>query len=496
MKYSDTRIAPYLPSLQPPWVKTFNRNLYEYRSHIPHGSFASLDEFNWYNGESPRFRHPYALYSAGHAEWDLGKARSVDRMLFERDRDNTFLLTDSGGFQVGKGVWELDSLKQRIPGLIKWQEAISDLAVILEVPAWMKLPSGDHIAFQDALDGTNENLRQYAALATGDVPFLNILHGTTYEQNCEWFDKTRWFNDDGHAVGWCFGGRLANDLYLAIKFVCYMLEQGHQPKYLHFLGRGTAESAVIAAIMRRTIPRAYVRKGDWRPIDGQIVVTADASSEFKSIGQYGSIYERTVEQMGEKRTISPYRIRSTQFESVDPKRFPADRTYPDVEGPILGKYEKGVLFGDILATPEVLANGVSSSSIYNLDDVSRAILTAHNVWVKLDSIKRMQQLESGMRRLAYGKLNQATYEMADIMSRLMHGSSNKGRFSDLGEDLVGSTMALWRVFQFLEENGDPAADSLDRRLSRLDEFKTATERLFRQASGASYDADVSETDSE
>ncbi len=66
MHYSDPGIHPYLPSLQPPWVKALGNPLHTYRDNVPHGSFATLSEFNWYDGNKPRFRHPYALYSAGH----------------------------------------------------------------------------------------------------------------------------------------------------------------------------------------------------------------------------------------------------------------------------------------------------------------------------------------------------------------------------------------------------------------------------------------------
>ena len=50
MHYSDPRIHPYLPSLQPTWTKTFAQSLYDVRDNVPFGSFKSLDEFNWYNG--------------------------------------------------------------------------------------------------------------------------------------------------------------------------------------------------------------------------------------------------------------------------------------------------------------------------------------------------------------------------------------------------------------------------------------------------------------
>ena len=203
MHFSDPRIHPYLPSLQPNWVQTFSKSLYDYRDNVPYGSFASLDEFNWYDGNKPRFSHPYALYSPGHAKMDLDTARLADKMLFERDRDKTFLLVDSGGFQVGKGVWPLDQLDKYVTKVLRWQEAISDLAVILEVPTWMEV-GGSYIEFDRALELTNRNLKAYADQATGEVKFLNTLHGKTYDEGRRWFDETRWFNDEGHAVGWCF----------------------------------------------------------------------------------------------------------------------------------------------------------------------------------------------------------------------------------------------------------------------------------------------------
>ena len=170
---------------------------------MEYGSFASLDEFNWYDGSQPRFRHSSALYSPGHAELNLDKARLVDKLLFERDRNNTFLLVDSGGFQVGTGAWPLDQVEKYVTKVLRWQEAISDLAVILEVPTWMQ-ENGKYIEFDKSLELTNRNLKTYAEQSTGKVKFLNTLHGKTYDEGRRWFDATRWFNDQGYAVGWCF----------------------------------------------------------------------------------------------------------------------------------------------------------------------------------------------------------------------------------------------------------------------------------------------------
>lgn len=472
MHFSDPRIHPYLPSLQPTWTKTFTRSLYEHRDNVPFGSFKSLDEFNWYNGKKPRFLHPYGLYSPGHAEIDdLDKARSVDRMLFERDRSNTFLLVDSGGYQVGTGVWPLASLDSQIKKVIRWQEAIADLAVILEVPTWYK-EDGKLIEFDDALRLTNRNLEAYAAYKDSELKFLNPLHGMTYDEGRRWFDKTRWFNDQGHAVGWCFSSVFSNDLHLALKMLLYMIEQEHYPQYLHFLGQGSAASAIVASIMRRTVIRAFPEQVKKAAKGNPLNVTVDASSEFQSVGRFLTIYERAIDVKAGNAKTSAFQIKSSTFDSSNRNSYPLKRTYPDVEGPILGKHDKGVVMGDLLA-PE----NSTTKSKYNVDEVSLAILIAHNVWVKLNTIERMSQLESGMRRIAYGMKQDETYEMADILSRLMHSSTSKGQISDLGETLVACTVGLWDVFRELQPDL-LHTDSAGLRHEKLDRFREAASRLF------------------
>lgn len=463
MHFTDPRIHPYLPSIQPMWVKTFNSTLYDYRDHIPFGSFRSLDEFNWYDGHKPRFRHSSGLYSPGHANLDVDKARKQERMLYERDRNKTFLLVDSGGYQVGKGVWSLDELDNIVPKVIKWQEAISDLAVILEVPTWMKI-DGKEVEFDFALKTTNRLLEAYAAHATGAVKFLVPLHGLDFEQGKRWFDATRWFVDKGHAVGWCMSSIFSANFDEALRIITYMIEQEHCPRYIHILGRGQQQAAIIADIMRRTIPRCYpddVGKGEQ---GNKLNVTVDASNEFQSVGRYVTIYRRAVPTVGDDLSVSPFTIKTEKFDSEDRNRFPPDRTYPDVDGPILGREKKGIVFGDLLAQPN------KTQSLYNVDDVSTAILIAHNLWVKLDAIERMRQLESALRRLDYGMRKSETAEMASIMSRLLHTSTNKGQISDLGVDLVTTTVGMWRIFK--------AGVSSAERYTMIDEIAPQARKLF------------------
>ena len=52
------------------------------------------------------FYYDHCLYSAGHANLDLSKPDPSEDMFRNRDRTTSWVLGDSGGFQIGKGVWE------------------------------------------------------------------------------------------------------------------------------------------------------------------------------------------------------------------------------------------------------------------------------------------------------------------------------------------------------------------------------------------------------
>ena len=82
------------------------------------------------------------MYSAGHADLDVNKFAPKEDMVRNRDRQNTWLLGDPGGFPIGKGVWEGDwkdpKLSQRhkrnVMAFLKWMDAYMDYGMILDIP--------------------------------------------------------------------------------------------------------------------------------------------------------------------------------------------------------------------------------------------------------------------------------------------------------------------------------------------------------------------------
>ena len=85
-----------------------NGNLYVNSTRIPADFEQGIEGLNWLNPDQAYFPYHWALYSAGHAELDTNKVSPKEDMIRNRDRSRSFVLGDSGGFQIGKGVWEGD----------------------------------------------------------------------------------------------------------------------------------------------------------------------------------------------------------------------------------------------------------------------------------------------------------------------------------------------------------------------------------------------------
>ena len=73
---------------------------------IPQG-IPDLEALNFLNSQKSLFPYKWALYSAGHAELDPEKRNASESIVHEREA-GTFLLGDSGGFQILKCQWPAD----------------------------------------------------------------------------------------------------------------------------------------------------------------------------------------------------------------------------------------------------------------------------------------------------------------------------------------------------------------------------------------------------
>ena len=74
---------------------------------IPAGFTNGIEGLNFLDPEAGYFYYKWCLYSAGHADLDLTRISEKEDMFRSRPRNgDSIVVGDSGGFQIGKGVWE------------------------------------------------------------------------------------------------------------------------------------------------------------------------------------------------------------------------------------------------------------------------------------------------------------------------------------------------------------------------------------------------------
>ena len=103
-KQNDYAIfLPAISSFYGSYIGKQRAGTYVEQTRMPAG-IPDMEQLNWLNPQKALFPYRWSLYSAGHANLDMTKPSAKEDMV--RDRDpNSFMLLDSGGFQIAKGVW-------------------------------------------------------------------------------------------------------------------------------------------------------------------------------------------------------------------------------------------------------------------------------------------------------------------------------------------------------------------------------------------------------
>ena len=144
------RFLPALSGFYATYVGKQRFDEYVETSRIPTNLKNGVESLNYINQNEGQFQYKWTLYSAGHAELDINKDAPKEDMVRNRDRNNSWILGDSGGFQIGKGVWEGDWKDPNCPkahkkrdGVLKWMDEYMDYGMILDIPAWVsRSPAG------------------------------------------------------------------------------------------------------------------------------------------------------------------------------------------------------------------------------------------------------------------------------------------------------------------------------------------------------------------
>ena len=197
---------------------------------IPSG-LNGMEGMNFLNSKEGAFHYKWALYSAGHAELDTNKFSEKEDMVRNRDRENTWLLGDSGGFQIAKGLWEGDWTSETCPKAMKkrelvvnWMEEYMDYGMMLDIPTWTfqdpKASEASNIkSYDDAVTATHINARYYMNNRRGNFKVLNVLQGSNHTNAESWYQEFKDYCDpkvypNTHFDGWAMGGQNMCDVHL------------------------------------------------------------------------------------------------------------------------------------------------------------------------------------------------------------------------------------------------------------------------------------------
>jgi hypothetical protein len=366
---------------------------------VPADFENGIEGLNWLNPDAAYFPYHWSLYSAGHAELDVNKHSPKEDMVRNRDRSRSFILGDSGGFQIGKGVWEGDWKNPNCPKaqkkrelVLTWMDAYMDYGMCLDIPAWVaRSPAGAKATgistYDEAVEGTYINNDWFINNRTGACKFLNVLQGENHADADDWYNRMKKYCDPQqypgrHFNGWAMGGQNMCDVHLVLKRLVALrydnlLQEGIHD-WMHFLGTSKLEWACLLTDIQRAV-RKYVNP--------KFTISFDCASPFLASAN-GQIYIQTEIEDRSKWT---YRM----VPSVDDKKYSTDtRRFRDAvlqdnlfkaftESPV----SQRCTIKDVCIYKPGDLNKINKEGRTSWDSFSYAIQMGHNVWSHLTAVQ-------------------------------------------------------------------------------------------------------------
>ena len=382
---------------------------------IPKGFDRGIEGMNFLNPEQGYFTYKYGLYSAGHAQLDLQKSLVQESMIQQRDRGNTMILGDSGGYQIGKGVLKFDwldfegkSANDTRQKILEWLELTADWSMMLDVPTW----ACDHIhspktglkTFEDCLDKTRFNNDYFLQNRLGQTKWLNVLQGGDWDTAEKWYRGVVEFSDPKgkyagkEAEGWAFGGANMCKMDITLKRLMTMRDEGmiKGKNWIHFLGTAQLDwSCYLTQIQRQ------LRKH----INPELTISFDCASPFIATA-HGLVYTNAqhtnkrwsviMDKAPDNKLLSGSEI-PYPFESEFSSRLTmGDIAYYDVGVRKTNAELNGVKFdhlntGHYHVIPKMNKLGKIPNRT-SWDSFSYALMMGHNVECHIKAVQRAQQL--------------------------------------------------------------------------------------------------------
>ena len=404
-------------------------------SRYPPG-MTDMEQLNYLNPNQGITPYKWSLYSAGHADLDLNK--KVPAELMVRDRDpNSFLLGDSGGFQIGKGVWAADwragsgcaQAQKYRDSVLTWLDNTMDYAMILDIPTWVvKDPVASSAisikTYEEAVAATKFNneyfIKHRRGRDQGGAKFLNVLQGANHSEADQWYDIVKGYCDPTrypgrHFDGWSMGGQNMCDMHLVLRRLVALkydglLQQGVHD-WMHFLGTGKLEWALLLTVLQTALRDR---------VNPDLTISFDCASPFLAVAK-GQIYHKLDMPLNDNWSYrmtagiddKKYALDNRNFADVAELDFP-DKFSGFTRSPIsdicrirdICVYKQGVPRGDVSeaefdpTNPEHYdvipdLNKIGKFGKTSWDSFSYMLQMAHNVWLHIYSVQEANRQFAG-----------------------------------------------------------------------------------------------------
>jgi hypothetical protein len=425
---------------------------------IPASFKNGVESLNYLEPEKGAFYFDHCLYSAGHANLDLTKQDDSEDMFRNRDRSTSWVLGDSGGFQIGKGVWEgewndptgpivaqrmaeaiargielvpqidptgnpktdkngnpkhtkvdhvklyqakLDAAQKKREQVLTWMDALMDYGMVLDIPAWVgRSPVGAKnsgiSSYDQAVSATKYNNEYFIKHRTGACKFLNVLQGENHDQAEDWYQQMKDFCDPTKYERPFNGWAMGGQNMCDVDLVLRRLVA---LKFDGLLEQGHQDwmHFLGTSKLEWACLLTDIQRAVRKYHNPNFTISFDCASPFLATAN-GQVYVQTETQ---DRTKWVYRM----LPSIDDKKYAKDtRLFRDAvmqDGHFKNFDNSPVIDGVQIKEVCIYAPGdlnkIGKEGRTSWDSFSYAILMGHNVWMHLNAVQEAnRQYDAGL----------------------------------------------------------------------------------------------------
>lgn len=418
-----------------------------------------VEVLNFLNQPKSIFPYKWALYSAGHADLDINASAPKESIVRERD-PGTFLLGDSGGFQILKGQWPADWKNPNCPRAMKkrkdvlaWMDKYMNYGMCLDIPSQslttyhLTDKNGKSLhgikTIDDAIAATHINNEYFIKHRSGACKFLNVLQGRNHTQSEDWYNEMKKYCDpkqypDNHFNGWAFGGQTKIDPHLFLIRLLTIVHDGFLTQgkhdWIHCLGTSITEYAVFFTEVQRALRKYH---------NPDVTISFDCASPFFGAAK-GLAYTGNTFEHGKKWTYAMEKTAENRDYSTDTRPFMQgvldDKIHSSfVPSPITDK----LVMKDLCYRGRGFIGQHGKETRTSWDTLSYTLIQAHNVYMHIMAVvEANKKYEAGVlpKMLQYEQFERIL--LRDVIDEIFRQPT-----LDLALDAAKKYDKFWMQFQ-------------------------------------------------